>query len=292
MTGTALVLGAGGHFGRHAAQALAAAGWEIRRFDRSQRDMAGAAGGADLIVNGLNPPGYRDWARAIPAITDMVIRAALASGATVLVPGNVYPFGTAPAPWGAGTTPVAPTEKGRIRIAMEAAYRRAADEGLRTILLRAGDFIDSDHAGSWFGMIVARAGQGVVRYPGPADVTHAWAWLPDMGRAAAMLADRRASLPAYADIAFPGLALSGAGLAATIGRALGRDMRLRRLPLWPFRLLAPFSPLFGGIHELRHLWTHPHWLEGDTLARLLPDFRPTPVEQAMAEAIGPARPKG
>ncbi len=44
-----------GHFGRRAAAAFAAAGWEVRRYARGT-DMAAAAQGAQVIVNGLNPP--------------------------------------------------------------------------------------------------------------------------------------------------------------------------------------------------------------------------------------------
>jgi len=57
MEKTVLVLGASGLFGSHAAQAFAEAGWTVRRFRRGS-DMAAAAQGAQVIVNGLNPPKY------------------------------------------------------------------------------------------------------------------------------------------------------------------------------------------------------------------------------------------
>ena len=58
---------------------------------------------ASLIVNGLNPPAYHDWDRLIPEITTQVLAAGRASGATLLVPGNVYPYGMEPGPWNALT---------------------------------------------------------------------------------------------------------------------------------------------------------------------------------------------
>ena len=66
MSGTVLVLGASGNFGARMAEAFAAAGWKVRRYRRGT-DMAAAAKGADLIVNGLNPPMYHNWAQLIPA---------------------------------------------------------------------------------------------------------------------------------------------------------------------------------------------------------------------------------
>src|SRR5690606_25271001 len=98
MTGTALILGASGHFGAHAERAFEFAGWTTRRYSRGT-DMSQAARGVDIIVNGLNPPNYHAWDRLIPEITSTVLAAAAGSGATVLVPGNVYVFGRQPAPW-------------------------------------------------------------------------------------------------------------------------------------------------------------------------------------------------
>ena len=122
--GTVLVLGANGRLARHAATAFAASGWRVRTLarrpdprvgvieghgdgggdarptdiERRTGDaldatvLAAAADGADVIVNALNPP-YGRWRREVPALTEAVLGAARASGATVMLPGNVYAFG-------------------------------------------------------------------------------------------------------------------------------------------------------------------------------------------------------
>ena len=156
MTGKVLILGASGLFGAQAARAFAAAGWQVTPFKRGT-DMAAAAQGHDLIVNALNPPNYHAWDRLIPQITAEVIAAGLASGATVLVPGNVYVYGTQPGPWGPGTPHRPVARKGAIRARMEADYRAATDRGLRVIILRGGDFIDPTSPRSFWNMIALKS---------------------------------------------------------------------------------------------------------------------------------------
>ncbi|MHA3979484.1 Rossmann-fold NAD(P)-binding domain-containing protein [Halovulum sp. GXIMD14794] len=286
MTGTALILGANGRFGRNAGKAFETAGWTVRRFDRKTDSLPEAALGADVIVNGWNPPGYRDWKTEVPRITAQAVAAAEASGATLIVPGSVYNFGKAPAPW-SHTTPQRPiTGKGRIRAEMEQTYRAAAEAGrIRVILLRAGDFIDPDPAGTWPEQILKPLAKGRMTYPGKRDIPHAWAWLPDLGRAAVALAELRDHLPPYADIPYEGYTLSGRTLARMIGGLAGMDLRITRMPWWALVPLAPFSPMFRGLLEMSYLWDTPHSLDGRRFRALVPGFRTTPPEDALGYLV-------
>lgn len=298
-----LILGAAGRFGRHAAAEFAAAGWKVRALvlpgrpaipgvdtvhgDAADADaVTRAAMGADVIVQAVNPP-YPDWARQIPPQTDAAIAAARAGGATLLIPGNVYPFGPDLPPVLTEDTPHAATSgKPLIRKGMEAQLRAACEGGVRCIVLRAGDFLDDRPSGNWFeGHIAAKAGKGKIAYPGPLDQTHAWAWLPDMARAARMLADRRAALPAFATFGFPGYALTGADLVALAAQATGRPMRAATFP-WPLvRVGALVSPMMRELLEMRYLWDRPHRIDGAALAAALPDFTPTPALDAIAASL-------
>ena len=283
MTRTVLILGASGRFGRHAADAFAAAGWTVRTYDRTQRDLARAAWGADVIVNAWNPV-YPDWAVQVPVLTEKVIAVARQTGATVMIPGNVYVYGVqTPAPWSETSPHAAKNPLGRIRTEMEDAYARS---GVRTIILRAGDFIDTEASGNWFDrFLTRRIASGVFAYPGDARIPHAWAYLPDMARAAVAIADMRETLPAFTDIPFPGYTLTGAEMAAALERVTGRPIRLRRFSYLPLRLLAPFWRLASCVFEMRYLWATPHWLDDRRFRTLLPDFRATPLETALASAI-------
>ena len=284
MAGTALILGASGRFGRNAAEAFRNAGWRVTAFDRATDSLPEAALGADLIVNGWNPT-YDRWAAELPGLTAKVIAAAKASGATVLVPGNVYVFGAeAPEEFGPSVPHGATNQLGRLRAEMEAAFRAS---GVPTIVLRAGDFIDTEGSGNWFDKVIAaKLGSGVLTYPGPLDRPHAWAYLPDVARAAVALAEMRHALPRFADIPFPGHTLTGGELAEACEAALGRPVRARQMAWWPIQAARPVWPMARHLVEMRYLWEKPHRLEGETFRGFLPDFRRTPVEEALARALG------
>ncbi len=278
MKKTALILGASGLAGRHAATAFAQAGWEVTRFKRGT-DMTQAAQGADIIFNGMNPSGYRDWETALPAITRDVIAAAKASGARVILPGNVYNFGTEPAPWGPRTPQNPNTSKGEIRRDIETSYR---ESGIRILILRAGDFIAKDGDGAWWEMAIAGPlRKGKLSYPGPMDRQHAWCYLPDFARAAVALSEGEDRLDDFADIPFASLNVTGDEIAVA-ARAVHGKVVQKRFSWWALRLAGPFWATAREVLKMRYLWTHPHGLDPAPMMALLPSFEPTSLEQVIA----------
>ncbi len=283
MSGTVLILGASGRFGRHAAEAFWNRGWQVRLFDRASDDLTAAAQGADVIVNSWNPP-YAEWARAVPELTRQVIEAARASGATVLIPGNVYVYGRdAHEVFTERTLQLADNPLGRVRIEMEAAYAQA---DIPTIILRAGDFIDTQASGNWFdGVITAKSARGIFTAPGNRDVSHAWAWLPDMARAAVDLAERRELLERFEVVPFAGYTLTLRELAGLVEVATGQPQRIRRFPWFALWLASPFWGMGRHLVEMSYLWSKPHRLDDTRFKELLPDFRATNPLIAIASVI-------
>ncbi|WP_346914787.1 NAD-dependent epimerase/dehydratase family protein [uncultured Roseibium sp.] len=293
-----VVLGATGRFGRAAMTAFRTAGWTVRGFSRSMPEprsadahewMTGdahdrgsvirAAEGCDVIVNALNPP-YPLWRRDLPVFTRNVIAAAWRSGATVMLPGNVYNYGAGMPSVLSEETPHRPTtRKGHLREEMERSY---AGCGIRTILLRAGDFIDGRKTGNWLeDYILADLPKGKIMYPGPLDRVHAWAYLPDMAAAMAGLAEKRDQFADFEEFGFPGFALTGCELIAAAEQAVGRNLKVRGMP-WPLlRVGGLFSPLMREVTEMAYLWKVPHRVDGSKLALVLPDLRTTPFDQVM-----------
>lgn len=283
MAKTVLILGGSGKIGTHAREAFAAAGWSVRLYDRKAGNMAQAARGVDVIVNGLNPPKYHDWDRLIPAITAQVMEAAQASGATVIIPGNVYNFGSAGGEW-SETTPHEPnTRKGRIREEMEQAYRAS---GVRTIVLRAGNFIDPRRTDDVMGLVfLRRIAEGELTLVGDPDAMQAYCYLPDWARAAVSLAEIRHELASFEDIPFPGHAFSAEELRSFLSAHLGRPIRAKSFPWLAIRLTAPFWELAREMLEMRYLWSTSHTLSGAKLARLLPGFRPTSLDEVLLGSL-------
>lgn len=283
MTKTALILGASGKIGHHSAIAFRSAGWTVRVYDRSKDDMTEAARGVDVIVNGLNPPAYHNWAKLIPKITAQVIAAAKASGATVIVPGNVYNFAAVPGTISENSSQRPKTRKGRIRVEMEQSYRQS---GVRTIILRAGNFIDPFGNDDVMTTVFLRnIAKGKLSSPGRADAMQAFCYLPDWARAAVMLAEKRESLAAFEDVPFPGHSFTANLLREQLANTLDRKIEITGFPWWLMTLASPFWELAREISEMRYLWNLDHRLDDTKFNRLLPDFSATDLESVMIAGL-------
>lgn len=284
MTQSILIIGATGRFGRNAAHAFREAGWDVRKYDRGADDLDAAMQGIDIVLNAANPPGYHHWPGQLVPFHTRVAQAAARARTTVILPGNVYVYGPkVPSPWTAETPHLATNELGRLRIEAEAAYPAA---GARLIILRCGDFIDGADTGNWFETHIAKSvGRGFIRYPGDPTAPHAWAYLPDAAGAAVALAEIRDMLAPVEDVPFEGYTLSGNALASTIGKALGREIGVKRFNWAMIRFLKPFMPMLRGVFEMRYLWSLPHRLDGTKLRALVPGFVPTPPEEALRRAV-------
>ncbi|MEX8497868.1 NAD-dependent epimerase/dehydratase family protein [Leptothrix ochracea] len=312
-TSTVLVLGAGGRLGRQAAQAFAARGWRVLALSRRplqawpalladrivtvQGDaLAGAAllsqqpelAQIDVIVHALNPH-YARWATELPPLTEAVLALARATGATVMLPGNVYNFGRhLPSVLREDTPFVPDTPKAEQRIALEAALAAAAPT-VRSIVIRAGDFLAPAGEGTetWLALgLGRRLKAGVFSPMGPPDILHAWAWLPDLAEVFARVAERRAALPAFSVWHYEGLSLSAEQWQQGLEAHLGQDLRTRPFAWWPLKVLALGSPLIRALVAMRYLWERPHRLEGRRLAELLgADLPRTPLQRVLAQAL-------
>jgi len=304
MSGKVIILGAKGRFGRAAVKAFSSAGWQVRAFARqwetepelsntenltgnafNNDDLIKASEGVDVIINALNPP-YPLWVQDIPKITTSVINAAKASGATVIIPGNVYNYGEAmPEQLTENTPHKASTRKGQIREEMEQTYAQTPE--VQTIVLRAGDFIEREKTGNWFDSQIAnKVHKGQVMYPGPLDQVHAWAYLPDLARAMVGLAEKRASLGQFEEFGFTGYGLTGQKLIEAMETVSGKHLKVKTMP-WPIiKFLSFFNPQMREVMEMAYLWKRPHNLVGTKLTETLPDFKFTPLKEAVSDALG------
>ena len=285
MVSKVLVLGANGSFGTNAKAAFLEAGWDVTSFQRGKDTLESAVEGMDVVVMAQNPGDYSKWQKELLPMHRAVIEAASREGATILLPGNVYVFGkNSPETWDETTPHHATNPLGRLRREVEKMYR-AADT--QVIVLRCGDFIDVRPSGNWFDRMICKPlAKGRITYPGPLDRPHAWAYLPDAGRAALALAERRKSLAAFEDVPFPGHTLTGHQLAEALSGVTGRRVQAAPFNWLPIHMLKPFAGFAAGVIEMRYLWHKPQRLDDRRFRELLPDFTPTPLPEALRNSTG------
>ena len=305
MSGRILVLGAAGRLGYAAAEAFRIAGWSVTSLVRpgaahraprgtrivetiDRRDAIEAALGIDVVLHALNPP-FKSWRRMALPHAYAAIEAAETAGATLLFPGNLYNYGAGmPSVIDEATSMAPTTRKGDIRVEIEQRMQEASERGMRTIILRAGDFYGSGR-GSWFDLVIAKQlARNEVTYPGPLDVVHEWAYLPDLAGAMVALAEARERLGPYETFGFPGHAVTGRALIDAIAKAIGResrDVRVRQMQWWMIKALAPFFTLPRELAELDYLWQIPHRIAGDKLKGTIGLVPHTPLETAVKRAL-------
>jgi nucleoside-diphosphate-sugar epimerase len=305
MTGRIIILGASGQLGRAAALAFKAAGWQVASLVRGRSAARAAAGteiieidardgesvvaaaaGADVVLHALNVP-FGEWGHLAVPFADTAIAAARCSDATLVFPGNLYVYGPGLPARLDEATPMHPaSRKGAIRAAIETRLHEASEAGVRTIVLRAGDYFGGDTGGSWVDRVIVKdIGAGRLTWPGPLDCVHEWAYLPDYAQALVRLVDARGRLAPFAACGFPGHAVTGRAFATAISRACRRDFKVGFMP-WRLLKLAGFAvPVFRELSEISWLWSAPHAIDGAALKAVIGDVPHTPLDQAVAATL-------
>jgi nucleoside-diphosphate-sugar epimerase len=298
---TALIVGVTGSFGLHAAQALLEHGWAIRALARDpaaaaqkvgprtpiefrQGDAMDAASvvraaeSVQLVVHAANPPAYRNWKGTVLPMVESSMAAARAAGARLVVPASVYNFAPDAGAEISEDAPQRPaTRKGAIRV-----------EGLRVLVLRAGDFFGPAAPNSALGWLTTRKGArltGVYR-AGPAEVGHALAYMPDLAETLARLVDAEDQLGTYEVFHFKGHWLARSGdLADTIRKVVGPEVKVSAFPWLLVRLLSPFNETFRELLEMRYLQEKPIGLANAKLVTFLGEEPHTPFETALRATL-------
>lgn len=302
MTGRILVMGAGGRLGYAAAEAFRDAGWDVKSLVRPGRAAAAppktevvevttreaaveAARGCDVVLNALNPI-LTEWRKHAMPLAYSAIAAAEANGSMLLFPGNVYNFGQDMPAVLDENTPMRPTSrKGEMRVEMEQRIGEATERGMRAIVLRAGDFFGAGR-GSWLDLVILKAlARDRITYPGPLDVIHTWAYLPDLAATMVRLAAVRHTLAPFETFGFPGHALTGAQLVSAIEAATQRRFHVRHMSWWMLKTVGQLLALGRELAEIEYLWRVPHRISGDKLQAAIGDVPHTPLLKALRASL-------
>ena len=302
-----LILGANGRFGRCATEAFRQAGWHVYaqgRTPAASRQIGVSpvtcdaldvdtivrtcAGNIQVVVNALNPL-YTEWETRLLPLADAALRIARETDALLMLPGNVYNFGSKLPPVLSEDTPqIDDTSKAKLRIALENNMRAAAEKGVRSVVIRCGDFLGGDRPGTWMDLVIAKdLAKGRVVYPGPLDLKHAWAYLPDLAKVFVAVAERRAQLAPFDVFHYAGLTLTGGELINALEAAIGRFLKVGNMPWWLLRLAKPFSSMLRAVMEMKYLWDKPHSLSEVRLRKLIGQVPRTDISKVLQSVLAP-----
>jgi nucleoside-diphosphate-sugar epimerase len=218
----------------------------------------------DVVVHAANAP-YAEWSRLVPRLAENALAAAEAVGAILAFPGNVYVYGLPRTRPVTEDHPQEPdTEKGKIRVAVEAMLLRAHREGrIRLALPRYPDFYGPGVVNELFAPIFEGALAGKpCRWPLDADAPHEFILIDDAAEAMLKLISTPAAHGRAVHVPGPNpttprefirLAYEAAGRPEPTIRIVGRGM---------FRFAGLFNRTVRAAYEMAYLFDHPILLDG------------------------------
>jgi nucleoside-diphosphate-sugar epimerase len=246
---------------------------------------AAAARGAAVVYQALNPP-YDQWPALFPPLQRAVMDAARAAGARYVSIDNLYGYGPA-----AGTlteaTPQAPnSKKGRLRAGMTREVLAAHARGdLRVAILQSSDYYGPGVTMSQFGertfgpMLAGRAAD----VAGSADLPHSYAYIEDVGRAAAVLGTRDEALGRIW-FAPHAPAVTQRAMIEEACRQLGVAPRVRVIGPLMMRMAGLFVPAARESVEMLYQFTAP-WVVSSAAIETSFGLTPTPIAEGLKRTI-------
>ncbi|WP_205499675.1 NAD-dependent epimerase/dehydratase family protein [Rufibacter psychrotolerans] len=264
-----------------------AEGLEILKGDAlSAPEVLAAAQGKQLVVHAVNYP-YHQWEQYMKPVTQNILDAASAEGATLLFPGNVYAYGNATQPIRETDAPHPTTQKGRLRLQLEQQLEAATQAGaLRVVNVRLPDFWGPNVTNAGFAPIFEGALQKkAMPWLVNADIPHQLAYTPDAARF--MVEAALAPLPgAYTVLNYASQTVpSMRHWFHQVAQVAGGAAQVRVYPKVLFRVLGWFQPVMRELEEMLYLFEHTVVLDDSLRRQQFPHFRETDPEEAIRTTL-------
>ncbi|MFF4607434.1 NAD-dependent epimerase/dehydratase family protein [Streptomyces sp. NPDC001339] len=252
----------------------------------SERLIA-AARGAAAIFNCAGPP-YPRWASAWPPLASSVCAATEATGALLVMLGNLYGYGPVDGPMTADLPLAASGPKGRVRAAVWEQARRLHEQGrIKAVEVRASDFFGPGVTDG--GHLAARAMPRLLRGKpvatlGDPDAPHSWSYLPDVARALVEVAgEERAWGRAWHVPTEP--ALSARDMVGRLAAQAGTGpVAVRGLSPAVLGITSLFSPLIRELKEIRYQFDRPFVVDASAYEASFA-VRATPVDEQIKATV-------
>jgi nucleoside-diphosphate-sugar epimerase len=243
-----------------------------------------AAAGASVIYQALNPP-YHRWHELFPALQSAALAAARATGARYVSVENLYMYDSS-RPM-TEDSPVAPrSRKGELRARMAAEVAEAQKRGdVRAAQLRSSDYFGPGVRGSALGeRVFGNLVRGAkAQIGGSAIMPHSFAYIEDVGSAAAILGTREESL-GKVWIAPHGPALTQGEMVARAARLMGGEARHSVASPMIMRLVGLFVPGARASVEMMYQFVEPFVVDARRFTQTF-GLEATPVDEALKRTV-------
>lgn len=301
-----LILGATGGFGSELTQHMAKHGWQVSAVTRKlpkqdinssriewiigdldkPQTLVDAAQHIDVVVHAVNVP-YQYWNPKMINYTRTIIDLAQQNDAHLMFVGNVYNAGLPDNGVITEHTPNAPVnEKGEIRAQLEDMIKDATNNGLRTTIMRFGDFFGPNVGTSnWFNVCTKAVARNKLMFAGDADIPHTWAYLPDAVKAFTQVAAQRTAEAESANhlvLPYAGHVFSFAQLRGVIESINGQKVKVSQVPWRLFGMLGWVTAFMRELVSMRYLWQHDIQMDGSALYQYLGG---EPAHTALEDAV-------
>jgi nucleoside-diphosphate-sugar epimerase len=218
---------------------------------------AAAAADAAVVYQALNPP-YHQWHRYFPGLQAGAMAAAKAAGARYVSIENLYMYDSTKTI--TEESPILPkSKKGELRARMADEVMAAHQQGeLQAAALRASDYYGPGVLGSALGEMVFGnlvAGKKA-QVGGSAAMPHSFAYIEDVGRAAAVLGTRQEAL-GNVWIAPHAPALTQGEMVELACQTLGIERKIAVISPFMMRLAGLFVPQARASVEMMYEFTAP-----------------------------------
>ncbi|MEU7552801.1 NAD-dependent epimerase/dehydratase family protein [Streptomyces sp. NPDC044571] len=251
------------------------------------RRLIEASQGAAAIFNCAAPP-YPRWTRDWPPLASSACAAAEATGAVLVMLGNLYGYGPVDGPMTEQLPLAATGPKGRVRAQVWQQAQDLHEQGrIKAVEVRASDFFgpgvtDGGHLAA---RVMPRLLRGKpVSTLGDPDAPHSWTYLPDVAGALVEVAgEERAWGHAWHVPTEP--ALSTREMVDRLAaRSRTEPVAVRRLQPAVLGIASVFSPLIRELKEVRYQFDRPFVVDSSAYEAAFA-LRATPVDEQVEATV-------
>lgn len=265
--------------------ALLPAEVQVVAADASQPEQASeAAQGAAVVYQALNPP-YHQWQQLFPALQAGALAAAKTAQARYVSIENLYMYDSSKTI--TEDSPVRPrSQKGELRARMATEVMTAHQRGeVQAAALRASDYYGPGVLGSALGEMVFGnlvAGKKA-QLTGSAEMPHSWAYIQDIGRAAALLGTRAEAL-GQVWIAPHAAPHTQGEVVELAGQILERPVEYTVFSTFMMRLGGLFIPAARATVEMMYEFNEPFIVDSSKFEQTF-KIEATPFETGLRQTI-------